>query len=75
MLPILQVKPGFVRYGVAEDADGALLSISLWADRASAEAANVATAEFVAANLADKLSLINSSVGDLIFYEGTPVPA
>jgi hypothetical protein len=35
----------------------------------------VASADFVAANLADNLSLIKRTVGDLIFYEGTPVPA
>lgn len=73
LLPILQGMPGFVRYGVAAVGDGTVLSISLWSDRANAEAAVVAAADFVATDLADHIVLITNAVGDLIFYEGVPV--
>jgi len=74
MLPIFQALPGFIRYSVADVGDGTLLSISLWADRASAEAAVVAAADFVGTTLTDQLELATNAVGDLAFYEGAPVP-
>ena len=73
MLPIFQALPGFVRYGVADVGNGTILSISLWSDRANAEAAVVAAADFIAAALADRLAIVTNTVGDFIFYEGAPV--
>ena len=69
-LPILQDAPGFIRYGLADAADGTFLSVSLWSDRREAERASVLLAAWVAENMADRVALVASQVGDFGFYEG-----
>jgi hypothetical protein len=70
MLPIFRVQPGFVRYGLVLLDDGSIASVSVWETHAEAEAANVAAADWVAANLADRVELQNAHVGDFLFDEG-----
>ena len=70
MLPIFKAQPGFVRYGVGLLDDGHLVSVSIWETHAEAEAANSAAADFVAKNMADRIKLENSHVGDYFFDEG-----
>jgi Antibiotic biosynthesis monooxygenase len=70
MLPIFQAQPGFVRYGLALLDDGSVASVSVWETHAEAEAANVAAASWVAENLADRVELLSSHVGDFLFDEG-----
>ena len=67
MLPIFKAQPGFVRYGLALLDDGTVASVSVWETHAEAEAANVAAAEWVAGNLADRVQLQNTHVGDFFF--------
>jgi hypothetical protein len=71
MLPIFKAQPGFVRYGLALLDDGNIASVSVWETHAEAEAANAAAAEWVAANLADRVALQSTHVGDFFFDEGT----
>jgi hypothetical protein len=70
MLPIFQAQPGFVRYGLAMLDDGTVASISVWGSHEQAEAANGAAATWVAANIADSITLQNAHVGDFFFDEG-----
>ena len=70
MLPIFQAQPGFVRYGLALLDDGSVASVSVWETYDEAEAANVAAADWVAANLAHRVTLQNAHVGDFFFDEG-----
>ena len=70
MLPIFQAQPGFVRYGLAQLDDGTFASISVWDTHEEAEAANGAAAEWVAANIADRIKLKDAHVGDFFFDEG-----
>lgn len=70
MLPIFRTQPGFVRYGLALLDDGSVASVSVWETHDEAEAANVAAADWVAANLADRVELQNAHVGDFLFDEG-----
>jgi uncharacterized protein YcbX len=69
MLPIFRDQPGFVRYGLALLDDGSVASVSVWETHGEAEAANVAAADWVAANLADRVELQNAHVGDFLFDE------
>ena len=73
MLKTFQAKPGFIRYGVADIGDNNLLSLSLWKTHSDAEASVPAAASWVRDNIADKVELKSSYVGDLAFIE--PVPA
>lgn len=70
MLPILHDLEGFHRYGVLEAADGALISISLWDTHAEAEKSQGVIADWVKDNLADRIKLSHSYVGDLAFWAG-----
>jgi hypothetical protein len=70
MLPIFQAQPGFVRYGLALLDDGKVASVSVWETHAEAEAANAMAADWVAANLAERVQLETTHVGDFFFDEG-----
>lgn len=72
MLPRFQSQPGFVRYGLADLGDKTCMSISVWDTRAQAEAAAPVAATWVGENIADRVELKNSSVGDLAFFQGVP---
>ncbi len=70
MLPVFQAAPGFVRYGLALLDDGKVASVSVWETHDEAEAATKTAADWVAKNLADRVKLENSHVGDFFFDEG-----
>lgn len=70
MLPIFKGQPGFIRYGVAQLEDGNVASVSAWETHQEAEDAVAAAAEFVKANMADRISLISNHIGDFFFDEG-----
>jgi heme-degrading monooxygenase HmoA len=72
MLRRFQEQPGFIRYGVADLGDKKCLSISLWETRDQAQAATPVAASWVKENLADRIELKTSSVGDLAFFQGVP---
>lgn len=74
MLPIFQSTPGFKSYSIVES-DGELLSFSAWDSEESAQAANAAAADFVAANLADRLELLEARVGTLLLATALGVSA
>jgi heme-degrading monooxygenase HmoA len=71
MLPIFKGQPGFIRYGVALLEDGSVASVSAWETHEEAEAAVAAAADFVKANMADRISLTSNHIGDFFFDEGS----
>ena len=64
MLPIFQSQPGFKAYSIFES-DGEIFSFSAWESADAAEAANKASAQWVAENLADKVQLKESRIGEI----------
>jgi len=72
MLRKFQEQPGFVRYGLADLGDKKCLSLSVWETRDQAQAATPVAASWVKENLADRIELKSSSVGDLVFFQGVP---
>jgi hypothetical protein len=70
MLPIFRAHSGFVRYGLILLDDGSIASVSIWETRDEAEAANASAASWVAENLADRVELQTTHVGDFLFDEG-----
>ena len=72
MLHKFQAQPGFIRYGVADLGDKKCLSLSVWETREQAIAATPVAASWVKENLADRIELKSSSVGDLAFFQGVP---
>ncbi len=66
VLPIFEAQPGFKAYSVAAE-DGRLLSMSVWASRAEAEAGNEAAAGWVAENMASELTARDVRYGEVLF--------
>jgi heme-degrading monooxygenase HmoA len=72
MLRKFQEQPGFIRYGLADVGDRKCVAISMWETRDQAQAATPVAASWVKENLADRVELKSSSVGDLAFFQGVP---
>jgi len=72
MLRKFQEQPGFVRYGLADLGDKRFVSISVWETRDQAMAATPIAATWVKDNIADRIELKSSSIGDLAFFQGVP---
>jgi hypothetical protein len=70
MLPTFKHQPGFIRYGLADLGDRTCLSISLWETHDQAVAAVPVAANWVRDNMADRIELRSTHVGDLAFFEG-----
>ncbi len=75
MLRKFQEQPGFINYGVADLGERKCLSISTWETRDQAQAATPVAASWVKENLADRIELKSTSVGDLAFFQGVPATA
>ncbi len=72
MLRTFRDQPGFVRYGLADLGDQTCLSLSLWETRKDADSAVPVAATWVRENIADRVELRTTQIGDLAFYEGVP---
>jgi hypothetical protein len=65
ILPIFQGMPGFKSYSIVAN-DNALISFSAWETAEEAEEANKAVASWVAENMADKVKLIDTQIGEIL---------
>lgn len=72
MLSTFQEQPGFIRYGVADLGDRKLVSVSLWETRKAADASVPLAERWVRENVADRVELKTTQIGDLAFFEGVP---
>ena len=66
LVPILSKQKGFVSYHVVDAGSDVVISISLYHDRAAAEAANTAASQWVQANIADLVGTAQVTVGEVI---------
>jgi hypothetical protein len=73
MLRTFQEQPGFIRYGLADLGDRKLVSVSLWETRKDADASIPVAERWVRENVANRVDLRSTQIGDLAFFEGTPV--
>jgi hypothetical protein len=73
MLRTFQEQPGFIRYGLADLGDRKLVSVSLWETRKDADAAVPVAERWVRENIASRVDLRTTQIGDMAFFEGTPV--
>ena len=69
MLSVFRGQPGFQAYGLAEAQDGRVISVSLWDSGDQAQKANELAASWVRDNLADRIRLETTQIGDFFFYE------
>jgi hypothetical protein len=71
LLRVFQQQPGFRAYGLVRVDHVSLISISLWATEAQAYAATETAAAWVAENVADRVQLRATHIGDLAFWSST----
>ncbi len=65
MLPLFEGQPGFKAYSIAVSGDE-IFSFSVWDSAEEAEAANEAAAGWVAENMADDLTIVETNFGELL---------
>jgi hypothetical protein len=73
MLPLLIKEPGFVDYGLVDAGHNKVIAISLWETRDEAQKSVVTAATWVKENIADRVRLVTTNVGDLALFHGAPV--
>ncbi len=67
LAPVFQTLPGFVSYVLVHAHDRhAVVSITVWESRASADAATAAASEWARDNLTDLATIRDEFVGDII---------
>jgi heme-degrading monooxygenase HmoA len=67
MLSTFQQHAGFIGYSVAKIDDRTIMSISVWQSHQDAEEAVALAADWVAENIADRISLEWNGVADALF--------
>jgi hypothetical protein len=65
VLPIMESQAGFKAYSIAVS-DDEIFSFSVWETAEQAEAANEAVAGWVAENMADDITVTETSYGELL---------
>jgi hypothetical protein len=72
MLKTFQEQPGFIRYGLADLGDRKCVSLSLWETHKEADAAVPVAESWVRDNVAGRVELRSTQIGDLAFFDSTP---
>jgi heme-degrading monooxygenase HmoA len=67
MLDQFKKHSGFIGYSVAKVDDGSIMSITVWQSHEDAEEAVALAADWVADNIADRITLEWNGVGDALF--------
>ena len=75
ILPTFVKEPGFVNYGLVDCGNHKVVSISIWETRDAAQKSADMAATWVKENIADRVRLMNTDIGDLALFRGVPVAA
>jgi hypothetical protein len=75
ILPTFVKEPGFVNYGLIDAGNHKVVSISIWETREAAQKSAGMAATWVKENIADRVRLLTTSIGDLALFRGVPVSA
>jgi heme-degrading monooxygenase HmoA len=75
ILPLYAKEPGFVNFGLVDAGDHKVVSISIWETREQAQKSTVMAATWVKENIADRIRLVTTHVGELALFRGAPVAA
>ena len=75
ILPMFVKEPGFVDYGLLDVGNHKVVAISIWDTRDEAQKSAGMAATWVKENLADRVRLVSTSIGDLALFHGAPVAA
>ncbi len=75
ILPTFVKEPGFVDYGLVDTGNHKVVAISIWETREEAQKSATMAATWVKENIADRVRLVTTSIGDLALFHGVPVAA
>ena len=75
ILPMFVKEPGFVDYGLLDSGNHKVVAISIWETREAAEKSVSTAATWVKENMADRVRLITTQIGNLALFHGAPVAA
>ena len=75
ILPMFTKEPGFVDYGLVDAGHNKVVAISIWETRDAAQNSVTTAASWIRDNIADRVRLVNTYVGDLALFHGAPVTA
>ena len=75
MLPLFVKEPGFVNYGLVDAGNHKVVAISIWETREEADKSASMAATWVKENMADRVRLITTQIGNLALFHGAPVAA
>ena len=75
ILPLFTKEPGFVDYGLVDAGHNKVVAISIWETRDAAQNSVNTAANWIRDNVADRVRLTNTYVGDLALFHGKPVIA
>jgi heme-degrading monooxygenase HmoA len=75
ILPTFVKEPGFVNFGLVDAGNNKVISISIWETREAAQKSANLAASWVMQNIADRVRLVTTYIGDLALFRGLPVVA
>jgi len=75
ILPQYVKEPGFVNYGLVDVGNHKVVAISIWETREAAQHSAVLADQWVKDNIADRVRLLTTQIGDLALFRGIPVTA
>lgn len=75
MLPIFAREPGYVDYGLVDVGNHKVVAISIWETREEAQHSAAMAATWVKDNIADRVRLVTTQIGDLALFRGALVAA
>lgn len=75
ILPTFAKEPGFVNYGLVDAGNHRIVSISIWETREAAQKSAGLAATWVKENIADRVRLVTTTIGELALFHGVPVSA
>jgi hypothetical protein len=75
ILPLFIREPGFVDYGLVDVGNHKFVAISIWETREQAQKSASMASTWVSENIADRVRLVTTSVGELALFHGAPVAA
>lgn len=75
ILPTFEKVPGFVNFGLVDIGDRKMVSISIWETREQAQNSVNMAATWIKENMADRVRLVTTYIGELALFRGVPVSA
>ena len=75
ILPMFVREPGFVDHGLLDVGNNKVVAISIWETRDEAQKSAGMAATWVQANIADRVRLVTTQIGNLALFHGAPVAA